>query len=312
MPRPAPRPGASPADACAAPWIHATPPGALALAARMLRWPAVLLARRDLLATLLRRDLEARVRGTALSWLWLLAQPLLLFAVYAFLFTAVLGLRVGGDGLPSATLAVSMFTGTLVWSSLAEALTRSATCLTERGHLLRCLRFPAELLPLEAALASCVTLALGALVYLACAALFGLWPLPSAALLALAPLLLLLQLVFSAGLGLLVASVNVLWRDTAPFLTAALTVWMFATPVFWIASPEVLPSVAPWMPWIEANPATALVEAWRHVLMGGEPALVHPRALGESLARLASWSAAAFALGSLVFFRLQRHLADEV
>lgn len=305
-------PEALSAEASTPPWTLAAPPSWPALLVRAVTWPREAWRRRDLVWTTLRRDLAARVRGTALGWLWFLAQPLLLFAVYAFLFTALLGLKLGGGDLPESTLGIAMFTGTLVWASLAEALTRSASCLVERGHLLRCVRFPAVLLPLEVALASLVTLAVGVAAYLAFIALSGVWSLPRFELLAALPLLFLLQLLFTTGLGLLLASLNVLWRDTGPMLGAALTVWMFATPVFWVASADVLPSVEPYLGWVEANPATALVEAWRLVLMGGAPEVVHPRDLATSLGRLACWSFAVYLSGSLVFFRLQRHLADEV
>jgi lipopolysaccharide transport system permease protein len=235
-----------------------------------------------------------------------------LFGVYAFLFTTLLGVRIGGEGVPPGAMGVYMFTGTLVWASFSEALTRSSTCVVEQGHLVRSVRFPAELLPLQVTLSALVTFVMGALAFVAFTLVTGVWPVPTFQQLAWAPLLLVLQLLLATGFGLGLASVNVLWRDAAPLLTVALTVWMFATPVFWVASPELLPGVAPYLGWIEANPLYHLVQTWRAVLMGSEPAGAFAVDFGDSAAQLAAWSIGVFSLGSLTFFRLQRHLADEV
>ncbi|HIG12602.1 MAG: ABC transporter permease [bacterium] len=301
----------SPERPCA-PWVSSSPPSWRGLVLRCLAWPATLWRRRDLILTSVRRDLAARVRGTLLGWLWMVAQPLLMFAVYAFLFTTLLGVRIGGEGVPAAAMGVYMFTGTLVWSALADALTRSTSCVVDQRHLVRSVRFPAELLPLQIALASLVTLTVGVLAFVGFCALTDIWPAPAPEWLLWVPLLLLLQALFSTGLGLGLASLHVLWRDTLPCVSILLTVWMFATPIFWIASPELLPGIAPYLAWIEANPAYHMVTAWRTVLMGEGLAAVSPSSFSRALVHFSAWSVFAFGLGSLVFFRLQRHLADEV
>ena len=312
MPPPSPDLLLSESPGAATPWVEAERPSVVALAGRLACWPVLVWRRRDLVLTSVRRDLGARLRGTALGWLWMLAQPLLLFGVYAFLFTTLLGVRIGGAGVPPGAMGVYMFTGTLVWASFSEALTRSATCVVDQGHLVRSVRFPAELLPLQVSLSALVTFVMGAAAFVGFTLVSEVWPAPAAGALAWAPLLLLLQLLLSTGFGLLLASVNVLWRDVAPLLGVLLTVWMFATPVFWVASPELLPGVAPYLDWIEANPLYHLVQAWRVVLMGSEPRAAFAVGFGDSLVQLCAWSLGVFALGSLTFFRLQRHLADEV
>jgi homopolymeric O-antigen transport system permease protein len=293
-------------------WTHAQRPGWAELGQSLLAWPAICWQRRDLIRTSVRRDLEARVRGTALGWLWMLVQPLLLFAVYAFLFTTLLGVRIGGDEIPAAAMGVYMFTGTLVWAAFGDALGRSTSCVVDQRNLVRSVRFPAQLLPLQVALSAQVTFLIGVVAFVAFTALTSIWPAPSLQQLAWIPLLLLLQTLLTTGFGLALASVHVLWRDTLPFLTVALTVWMFATPIFWVASPELLPGVEPYLGWIEANPAYHLVQAWRVVLMGSDPSVAFPQEFAVSLVHLTLWSLGAFCAGSLVFLRLQRQLADEV
>ncbi len=293
-------------------WISASPPTARSLVLRLLAWPQTVFERRDLILTSVRRDLEARVRGTVFGLLWMLAQPVLLFAVYAFLFTTLLGVRLGGSGVPAGAMGVYMFSGTLVWAGFSDALTRSTSCVVDQRHLVRSVRFPSELLPLQVALSALTTFCIGVAAFLAFSTCTSIWPAPALEQLRWIPLLLCLQVLLTTGFGLALASLHVLYRDTLPLLSIGLTVWMFATPVFWVASPEVLPSLAPYLGWIEANPAYHLVQTWRAVLLGSEPAVAFPVDFTTSLLHLSVWSVGAFLIGSLTFFRLQRGLADEV
>lgn len=297
-----------------APWVRSDAPGATELLGRLLGWPGLVARRWDLVTVSVRRDLQARFRGTLLGFAWVLAHPLLLFAVYAFLFTELLGVRLAaGDGVPAGSMGVYMFTGTLCWSAFADAVQRSTSCIVDNRNLVQKVRFPAELLPLEVGLSSLVTLAAGVAAFTLFTGLSSVWPVPGLELLWWGALLLLLQLLLTTGLGLALSAIHVVWRDTLPLVGVALTVGMFATPIFWVPSPEVLPGIGRWLPLVEANPLHHLVRAWREVLMGGEPALVFARgSLGESVRYVALWSAGAFVLGSLVFFRQQSQLADEV
>src|SRR5262245_25355846 len=74
-------------------WVTARPTRAAEVLQRLVRFPLLLGEHRDLVTTSLRRDLEARFRGTVLSWAWPFLQPLFLFAVYYFIFTELLQQR---------------------------------------------------------------------------------------------------------------------------------------------------------------------------------------------------------------------------
>ena len=294
-------------------WVEAGRPGLSALVARISEWPRLLWCWRDLVVMSVRRDLEARFRGTLFGFAWVLAHPLLIFAIYAFIFTRLLGVRFapGGDA-PAATMGVYMFTGTLVWSAFADAVTRSTSCVLDNRNLVQKVRFPAELLPLQIGLSSLVTLIAGLAAFWTYCAATSTWQVPGFELLLWAPLLLLLQFLLAGGLGLALSGLHVLLRDTQQIVGVVLTIWMFATPIFWVPAREVLPDIGPWLPLIEANPLFHLVTLWREVLMGGEPALLFRGDRLDSLLYLAAWSGGLFAFGSVLFFRVEGHFADEV
>ncbi len=294
-------------------WVSAEVPSLLASVRRLAAWPGLIRRRWDLVAVSVRRDLQARFRGTLLGFAWVLAHPLLLFAVYAFIFTHLLGVRLAvGEGAPPGAMGVYMFTGTLCWSAFADAVQRSTSCVVDNRNLVRQVQFPSELLPLQVGLSSLVTLVAGVAAFVVFTALSPVWRAPGLALLLWAPVLLFLQLLLTTGLGLALSAIHVLWRDTLPLVGIALTVGMFATPIFWVPIPEVLPGIERWLPLVEANPLHHLVYAWREVLMGGEPGFVFAGDFAHSLQRVALWAVGIFAAGSIVFFRQQRQLADEV
>ncbi|MFT7670222.1 MAG: lipopolysaccharide transport system permease protein [Planctomycetota bacterium] len=294
-------------------WVEAGRAPLSELIARFLRWPQFLWAHRDLLWNAVRHDLQARYRGTLLGFAWVLALPLLQFGIYAFIFTQLLGLKLGPSAAayPGA-MGVYMFTGTLIWSSFADSVQRSTSCILDHRHLVQKLRFPAQLLPLQTGLSSLVTLSAGILAFVLFTGFTSVWQMPGLRLLVWAPVVLLLQFVLTSGIGLTLASLQVRLRDTLPVIGVLLTILMFATPIFWVPSREVLPGIEEWLPLVEMNPIHHLLYVWRDLLMSREPSLAFNGDFGHSLRVVSVWAACFFALGSWMFFRVERHFADEI
>ena len=290
------------------PWVEPPLLRPAALARRVLGTPARLWAVRDLAAASLARELRGRVAGTVLGPLWPLAQPVTLLVVYGFVFTTLLAQRLPGaqDG---TAWGAYMLVGTLAWSGFAESLTRSSQALVEGRELVRKLAYPIELLPLVPALASILLLTCGAVLVAGLGAASGLVP-PSSGLWAL-PALALLHCAFAVGLGWGLAGLNACLRDVGQLLPLVLTAAMLATPVFWVASAELVPGLEAWLPLVHASPLTHLVDAWRAVLLGGLEGVPAPAPLA-ALGALLPWSLGALALGRLALARLEPLILDEV
>ena len=292
-------------------WIVPGRPAGWELLREMAELPRTLAGHADLLRGGLARELSARFRGSALGFGWVLLTPLVLFAIYAFLFTRVLGVRLGPDA-PAAAMGVYMYIGTLAWSGVAEGIGRGTSSVLEGRNLVSKLRFPAELLPIQAALASLIPTVCGLALFVLAALVTDVWSAPGARLLY-APLVLFVQLLLTAGPALALAAWHVRLRDTAQIVGVALTVAMFATPIFWVASPELLPGIEPLLDWIEANPYHHLLQCWRAVLMGDEPAVVFERTgFFASLGFAALCGVLSCCFGLAVFLRGRRELSDEV
>jgi len=301
-------------------WITARPPRAAEVVLRLLTLPRMIRDHRDLIGTSVRREIDGRFSGTALGWVWPLVHPLFLFAVYYFIFTELLDFKM--PDVPEdkkAALGVYMFVGIMAWTALAETILRGTSSITDNGNLIKKLSFPAEILPLNIALASVVTHLFALVVFLVACLVTPIWPLPTAAV-AWVPVIVLVQVLFAYGLALLLSTLHVFLRDTLQLVTIFVTVWMFVTPLFW--APQGMRSAEEWMPFIRANPVYHLVQAWRGALMGD--VYVPPSeytmggfasqaaAVPAHLLVFACWAVLLYLVGYAFFVSAQRRFADEV
>lgn len=269
----------------------------------MLKNLADLWRHRALAYVLVARELKARYRGSVLGFFWSLLNPLLMLAVYAFVFAVIFP----GRSPSTSPYALFLFSGLLPWNWLSSALTDAASSLTTHGALLRKILFPAEVLPLVAVVAQGLhfifalpVLLLGLI--LGSLGVFGRpiplgWPLVQ-----IVPLLF-LEGVFIAGIGLLLAALTVHFRDVRDLLTTALSLWFFATPILYTLSDIRQERVRGLL---MLNPAAPLFDAWRD-------ALFYCRwVVPERWGLLALLSGTSFLLGYALFDRLRDSYPEAV
>ena len=187
---------------------------------------------RRLLSDFVKRDLAARYVGSSMGFFWSVVFPIVNLFVFMFVFRLVLKAR-WGDGGSEKETALIMLAGILVWAGFAETLSRATNCLVENANLIQKVVFPAEILPVYLTVSSVVNMLIGMPIVVLGCWLFGAGgPSASAVLI---PLLLLLQIVFTVGLGYLLATLNLFLRDTYHLVGVGVQVWMFATPIFYPA-----------------------------------------------------------------------------
>lgn len=265
----------------------------------MLRVALQILRFRGLLATLTSRELKARYRGSALGFLWSLANPLLLLAVYTFVFGVIFRPRSEGAD-PYALFVVS---GLFPWIWLSSSALEGASSLSANSGLIRKAVFPAELLPMVSVLSNLVHL-LFAVPILAIALVVGRllgYPVAGPASLLFFPVVL-LNLPLVAGLALGASALTVHFKDVRDLLSNLLTLLFFLTPILYpLASLTHLPLVW-WL--VRLNPLTPFTLAYQDVLFLGrapEPMLW----VQMALVSLVFW-----ALGAGLFERLRETLGE--
>lgn len=259
-----------------------------------------LVAYRELLWFIARRDLTVVYKQTILGPLWFVITPLVTTLAFTLVFGRVARMRT--DGLPHFLFYLS---GTVFWNYFQGCMTSSSGTLTHNTHLFGKIYFPRLIMPCAAVLTNLARLLLGLAIY-ACAHLYHLWngglPLVPPAGLLILPLLVLQCAMVGLGAGLWISALTAKYRDlhfAVPFLTQ---IWMYATPVVYPAS--YVGRTTRWL-W-SLNPMTPLVEAGRQVLLGRSSIDAVMVAVGACSALLLCVS------GILVFNRVQRNFIDNI
>lgn len=269
----------------------------------MFRVALQLLRFRGLLATLTARELKARYRGSVLGFLWSLANPLLLLAVYSFVFGVLFQPR--GEFV-EGPYALFVVCGLFPWVWLSTSTLEGSMSLIANSGLIRKAVFPAELLPLVVVLSNLVHLLLALPVVLA--ALVAHWLLSpeaggSVVPLLFLPLVLLLQLPMVAGLALGASALTVHFKDVRDLLANLFTLLFFLTPILYRLD-FFGPGLAP-MRWVvQLNPFTPFTLAYQEVLY-------YNRIPAPLLwTQMALVSALFWGMGSWLFDRLRETLAE--
>jgi ABC-2 type transport system permease protein len=180
---------------------------------------------RELFANLFRRDFQAKYRGSALGILWSLVNPLALMGVYLLFFGVIFDRGTGVDHYP-----LYLLSGIACWLFFATSVQAAARSLLDSAELVKKVRFPRQLVPFSVVATQLVTFALMIAILIVLSLVF----LPHArAHVWLAIPLGALFVCFVAGVSLVVACVNVFYRDIEHILTAALFPWLLLTPILW-------------------------------------------------------------------------------
>jgi lipopolysaccharide transport system permease protein len=254
--------------------------------------------RYELVLSLARRELVARYKGSMLGILWALVTPVVMIAIFTFLFAGVFGARFGTSG-SRWDYALYLFCGLLPWNMFQEALQQSASTIVTHANLVKRVVFPLETLPTAQTLSSLGNQLFGTVALLLAALLLRhqlhltiLW----------LPVLLLPQLIFTLGAAWLIASLGVFLRDIAQGVTLFLMAWMYLTPIIY---PE---SIVPeqYRPLLNLNPFVSLIRCYRRVLLEG----TSPDWAG--LSYFAGWALLSFLFGYWWFAKTRKNFADVI
>jgi len=256
--------------------------------------PSELWAYRELLGFLTWRDLKVRYAQTFLGAVWAVLQPLLTMVVFSLFFGGLAD--VPSDGVPYPLFA---YAALLPWTFFANALTGASNAMVANQSLITKVWFPRLILPVAPMLAGGVDFLLAFVILVGMMVWFGV--VPTLAIVWL-PLLVLLALITSLGIGLILAAANVRYRDVRYVVPFLVQLWLFATPVAYPASLI----DGPWRTIYALNPMVGVVEGFRWALLGADTAP------GPILAVSTLAALVALAVGVVSFSRAERRFADVI
>lgn len=233
------------------------------------------------------REVHARYRQSWLGALWALLTPLLMLAVYTFVFRYVFSVRWGVTVESNLSFAVRLYAGLAVFNFFAECVARAPRLVLDQPHLVKKVVFPIEVLPWVNTVAALVHLAIALAMLLGLA----LWETGRIHLSTLAMPLVWLPLVpLTVGLGWWLAAIGTFVRDVGQVITMALSLLLFLSPIFFPI--QALP--AAWQKWMFLNPLALIITQTRAVLIDGLWPDWAPLALNLAACVLVALAGAAF------------------
>jgi ABC-type polysaccharide/polyol phosphate export permease len=211
----------------------------------------------ELIRELTLREVKSRYKQSVLGYAWVILNPFFQMLVMAFVFSQIL--RFPTMGVP---YTIFLYAGLLPWNLFASSLTSSTNALISNASLLKKIYFPREIFIISTTLAKIVDFFLASTVFVLFFFIYHqqltinvLWFVPIFA----------IQQLFTYGLSLILASINLFYRDIQYVLTLIITIWMYVTPV--IYPTEIFPDKYRWI--FQINPMAVIINAYRQVILGG-------------------------------------------
>lgn len=257
------------------------------------------------------RELRGKFKRSTLGWLWSIINPAANIAVYSVVFGVFLDLQ-PPLGEPSGLRVYALFLmcGLIPWTFLSSSLGGSVASIVGNEGLVKKVYFPRWVLPASSVLSWLASYGVELLVLILILLVAGNMLLPWLPVLL---VLILLQLGFVLGIGMVLSAGNAYFRDIQHFLSIFLNIWFYATPILYPPDLPVLtePRKAFGVSFairdiLAANPMAAFVDAYRDVLY-------HLRmpGIGE-MGYLGAVTAVTLVIGIMIFNRLEANLAEEL
>lgn len=252
---------------------------------------------RALLLALVKREVVGRYRGSMMGILWSFFLPLLMLAVYTFVFSVVFNARWNTGSDSKTEFALVLFAGLLIFNFFSECINRAPGLILANANYVKKVVFPLEILPLVIVGAALFHGVIGWLVWLIFYAIFfGVPPLT----IVLFPLVIFPFVLLTMGVCWFLASLGVYLRDIAQVVGVLTTILLFMSPIFYpiTALPERFQKV------MLLNPLTTFIEHARNVLIWGKVPGLFWFAVVLTIGALTAW------LGFWWFQKTRKGFAD--
>lgn len=214
-------------------------------------------AYREMIFSLVKRDLKGRYKGSVLGFLWTFLNPLLQLAVYTMVFSTIM--RAG-----IKDYYLFLFVALIPWIFFSTSLTGGASCIIAQQDMVKKIYFPREVLPIAYVTSQFVNMLLSFLVIFLVLLLAGYPLLPEAV--CCLPLIMAVEYILALGFTMIMSAATVYIRDLEYILGIFMMAWQFLTPVLY--SIDQAPEKVRWIFWV--NPMTYVITAYRDILYYGK------------------------------------------
>ncbi len=207
---------------------------------------------RELLKTNIKKEIRGKYKGSWLGVLWTFLNPLLMLAVYAFVFPYILRVQV-------ENYTIFMIVALIPWNFFTTAVQMGTGCVVANGNILKKVYFPREIIPISVTTSQLVNFLITCLIMFVFILVSGVG---FSIHLLLLPVLILIQYVMTLAINFILSALTVYAHDIDHFVSVAMTLGFYATPIVYLST--MLPDQFQWA--MHANPMAVLVEAYRSIL----------------------------------------------
>lgn len=247
---------------------------------------------RELLKTNIKKEIRGKYKGSWLGVIWTFLNPLLMLAVYAFVFPYILRVEV-------ENYTIFMIVALIPWNFFTTAIQSGTGCVVANGNILKKVYFPREIIPISITTSQLINFLITCIIMAAFIIFSGVG---FSIHLLLFPLLVLIQYILTLAFTFVLSALTVFVRDIDHFVSVFLTLGFYATPIVYQAS--MLPEKFQWV--LKINPMAQLVEAYRSILYYHQM---------PDLLMLGIWGILSIILiivGYIIFKKLEKSFVEEL
>lgn len=248
---------------------------------------------REMVFSLIRKDLRGRYKGSVLGILWTFINPLLQLAVYTVVFSFLFKTNID-------KFYIFLFVGLVPWLFFNTSLVGGATSVVSQENLIKKIYFPRQVLPISYVTSGFVNMLLTFLVIFAVLIFSGfgmnikvLWALP---------IVMLVEYLLALGIAMITSAVTVYFRDLEYILGIVAMCWMYLTPILYEV--DIIPEEFRYL--IYFNPMTGVIMCYRDILYYKQ--LPQLQTLGGAFVVGAVFLVAGF----VIFQKMQRRFVEEL
>lgn len=252
---------------------------------------------RQMIISLVRKDLRGRYKGSVLGFLWTFLNPLFQILVYSFVFAVILP-----TGMDKYYLFLTV--ALIPWIFFQASITGGSTSVLSQKDLVKKIYFPREVLPISYVTSCFVNMLLCFIVVFAVVIISGTKILLLGILYL--PVIMIIEYILALGIAMITSALTVYFRDMEHILSIISMIWMYLTPV--VYPKERYDNLPPKIKFVmtHINPMTPVINAYRTILY--ESKLPDMSTLLEALGLGVFFLVAGF----FVFGKLKKHFAEEL
>ncbi len=248
---------------------------------------------REMVRSLVKRDLKSRYKGSVLGFLWMFLNPLLQLFVYTVVFSVIMRMNI-------EKYYLFLFVALIPWTFFSVCLSAGANVVVMQQDMVKKIYFPREVLPVSFVTAQLVNMLLSFVVVFAVILISG--TKVSVAALLFLPLVIMIEYILALGLTLMVSALTVYFRDLEHIISILAMAWMYLTPVMYPV--EMVPER--FVRLFYLNPMAPVIIAYRDILYYGQVPRMRNLILSSAAGGIV------LVLGCLVFRCMQRHFIEEL